>query len=321
MADHQWLFLARLCQRQYSLKEALAIMETLYPDAQGVKKLSAGLNSGQPFKDFLRSSRLERKIGFYLDHLSLPMAIDVSWQEVLKEKGLWKKTAGSLGYQILLVMVSFMLLIFFQQVMIPSLVSSLELPRDRTAVIMTVFRIITFGETAGFLLLGAVSIFLYVIIRRKKETYLWAWLHTRKRDKLIRMYATSEFSRRLSGLLERGIRLPEAVGILRSQQENRLTALLGYHLEDLLERGENFQDSLKLEYFDDEFHPLCLMGLQTGDFAGALKDYMEMVDIRLQTLLKRAALIIQAVCYGLVTVIIVLSYLVLLMPLELLEGI
>ncbi|MBQ7223460.1 MAG: type II secretion system F family protein [Erysipelotrichaceae bacterium] len=321
MADHQWLFLARLCEREYSLQEAIEVMEKLYPATAGIRKIADCLNDGIPLKSILKATRLERKIGFYLDHLSLPMAIEVSRQEVLKEKGLLKKTAGSLGYQILLVVLSFILLVFFQQVMIPSIVSSLALPQEKTTAIMTVFRIISISEITGFLALGTVSFLLYLVVRRKKETYLWAWLHGKKKDRLIRMYVTSEFSRRLSSLLERGIRLPEAVGIIRSQQENRLTALLGYHLEDLLEKGENFQDSLKLEYFDDEFHPLCIMGLKTGDFDGALKDYMEMVEIRLQTIVKRTSVIMQGVCYGLVTVIIVLSYLVLLMPLELLEGI
>ena len=84
--------------------------------------------------------------------------------------------------------------------------------------------------------------------------------------------------------------------------------------------GLQLSDSLKSEYFDEQFTAIALYGLQDDSFRQSLTDYRCAVEKRIERALKKLTAVLSVLCYGFVFIIIILAYQVLLLPLELLEG-
>lgn len=120
-------------------------------------------------------------------------------------------------------------------------------------------------------------------------------------------------------MLENGISLIDALNVLRHDDSTRMVNLLAHHFDEVLLNGVEFEKSLDMAYFDDDFHSLCLLGIRSDDFNQALEDYEYMVELKLDRILTRLSSVIQAVCYLFVAAVITMGYQVLLLPLQLLQ--
>ncbi|MBO4537759.1 MAG: type II secretion system F family protein, partial [Erysipelotrichaceae bacterium] len=129
-----------------------------------------------------------------------------------------------------------------------------------------------------------------------------------------------QFAGELELLLSASVSLPDALEILRFQRSDSFTSLLAYHFHDSLMNGLQLSDSLKSEYFDEQFTAIALYGLQDDSFRQSLTDYRCAVEKRIERALKKLTAVLSVLCYGFVFIIIILAYQVLLLPLELLEG-
>ena len=100
-----------------------------------------------------------------------------------------------------------------------------------------------------------------------------------------------------------------------------LACLLAYQLHNSLIEGNQFEDSLDNQFFDSQFHAICLYGLRNDDFISSLKDYEDIMELKMNRSLKRMGALVQIICYGFVSIIIILAYQVLMIPLTIIEGI
>ena len=97
------------------------------------------------------------------------------------------------------------------------------------------------------------------------------------------MTATYYLVNDLSIFLENGLSLHQSLDILRFNRTNRLTALLAHHFNRALLEGSDFESSLDIEYFDDEFHSICLYGLKDNDFVAAINVIRKSVILNLSS--------------------------------------
>jgi competence protein ComGB len=137
---------------------------------------------------------------------------------------------------------------------------------------------------------------------------------------MFKMIATYYLVNDLVVFLKNGLSLHQSLDILRFNKTNRLTALLAHHFNEALLKGSDFESSLDIEYFDDEFHSICLYGLKDDDFIQAINDYQQLSSYKFEQLIKKMSTVFQTICYLFVAVIIILAYQVLLMPLEILQD-
>ncbi|HQB32488.1 MAG TPA: hypothetical protein PLI19_04050 [Erysipelotrichaceae bacterium] len=231
-----------------------------------------------------------------------------------------KELLEKIAYQIVLLVSSLALLILFTETVLPNMLISLDLTNQKTEAIIMTFKIINLIKNATLIiLLLAAGAMLYITVF-KKEAHIWLLLHKMDKDKIIRIIATYYLVNDLAIFLENGLSLHPCLDILRFNKTNRLSALLAHHFNEALLKGSDFEACLDIEFFDDEFHSICLYGLKDDDFVSAIKDYQQISTFKFEHLIKRVSIIFQVVCYLFVTVIIVLAYQVLLMPLEMLQD-
>ncbi len=319
LSELQWLLLARMLERNYSVRDAFESLSRTYPSSRAIRNICSGLNEGISLARLLGSSPFERELSFYVDFLSLDKSIMVVSRQLKKEKTIVSRFAGKIGYQVMLLLASFGLLFLFSQIVLPNMMSMLALADERSQSVMAVFRVMNMVRDVLLILIVLFVLFVLYIVIRKRENYLWVYLHHHGLDRPLKVYATYRFVIRLNCMLENGISLIDALNVLRHDDSTRMVNLLAHHFDEVLLNGVDFEKSLDMAYFDDDFHSLCLLGIRSDDFNQALEDYEYMVELKLDRILTRLSSVIQAVCYLFVAAVITMGYQVLLLPLQLLQ--
>ncbi|MBQ9036870.1 MAG: type II secretion system F family protein [Erysipelotrichaceae bacterium] len=320
LTEVQWLLLAKMIERHYSIKDAFETLAKGNEDNKAVKRICSGLNEGVPLGQLLSETPFERELSFYINFLSLDKSILIVNRQLKKEENILKRFASKISYQLVLLVASFALMFLFTDYVMPTMLRSLSLDTGRSSSIQFVFSILLICRNVLTVLIVMVVLTGGWVILRKRENYVWMFLHQYKMDKLIKTYATYKFVQKLNCLLENGISIIDAINVIRQQKRDRIVSLLAHHFNEVLLSGVGFEESLDMSYFDDDFHSLCLLGLKSDDFNQSLRDYEEMIDFKFEQYLKKVSVVIQAICYIFVATVIVMGYQVLLLPLEMLEG-
>ncbi len=320
MDEYQWLLLSQLLRRYDSLLTALDLERKLFTENRRIRQLEEQLREGRPLKSILNNSRFEKNLRFYIDYLDLAGCIEIVHKRISGAEKLKKKFLSQISYQLMLFGGAMVILTVFSQYVLPNMLGVLEISSQRSQDIVVLFKAISVIRDV---LLAAVLLLVFTgwyLIRKHRQNYLWMFLHRLGRDRLIRTAATYQFAGELEILLGASLSLNDALEILRFQRTDSFTSLLAYHFNENLTDGREFRESLKNEYFDEQFTAIALYGLEEDDFARSLTDYRNAVEKKLERTLKRMSVILSAICYAFVFVIIILAYQVLLLPLELLED-
>ena len=320
MDEYQWLLLSQLLRRYDSLLTALDLEGKLFPENRRIRQLQEQLTEGRSLKSILNNSRFERNLRFYIDYLDLAGCIEIVHKRIISAEKLKKRFLSQISYQLMLFGGAMIILTVFSQYVLPNMLSVLEISSQRSQDIVVLFKIVSVIRD---ILLAAVLLLVFsgwYLVRKHRQNYLWMFLHRLGRDRLIRTAATYQFAGELEILLAASLSLNDALEILRFQRTDSFTSLLAYHFNESLTDGREFRESLKNEYFDEQFTAIALYGLEEDDFARSLADYRSAVEKKLERTLKRMSVVLSAICYGFVFIIIILAYQVLLLPLELLED-
>lgn len=319
MDDYKWLMLAKLMERYGSIKDSLLMLEKMYPKTKRISEINKKLAKGELLKDILNHDNFEKQLSFYIQYIDIMQAIRINYQKIKQSKKIKKELFEKISYQIILLISSIFLLILFTEIVLPNMIISLDLTNQKTDSIIMTFNIINFIKDIVLVFLLIILAFIIYVKSSKKEAHIWLMFHKIKQDKIIRVIATYYLVNDLAIFLENGLSLHQSLDILRFNKTNRLTALLAHHFNEALLKGSDFETSLNIEYFDDEFHSICLYGLKDNNFIGAINDYKQISSYKFEQLIKKTSMVFQTICYLFVAVIIILAYQVLLMPLEMLQ--
>ncbi|MBQ3385037.1 MAG: type II secretion system F family protein [Erysipelotrichaceae bacterium] len=319
LSEYHWRLISKLLSRNYSTRDAFEFMAKAFPDCLEIQNIRNGLDQGIVLNSLLGKGEFDRKLKFYLQFISLDKSIRITENEMKVQRQLRQKIVSKTSYQFILIISSMAILVLFTNVVMPTMLNSIDISNRKTTVIITAFSIINvIKNTVIILLLLSILIITWIRIR-KREEYVWIFLHKYHMDGFARMLITYSFASKLVILLKNGVSIVDSVRILRFQNSNALIRLLAYHFDETLLNGERFEKSLDMDYFDDRFHSLCLFGLKSDDFGEALEDYIVMTESKVENFVGKTVFVFQGVCYLFVAVIIVMAYRVLMLPLEMLQ--
>ena len=319
LSEYHWRLIAKLLSRNYSTRDAFEFMAKAFPDCQEIHDIRSGLDQGMLLSNLIGKGEFEKKLKFYLQFISLDKSIKVTENEMKMQKQVRQKIISKTSYQFILMVSSLAVLILFTNVVLPTMLNSIDISNRKTDAIITAFNIINFIKNAVIILLVLSMTVIGWIRIRKREEYVWIFLHKYHLDSFAKVLITYSFAIKLDILLKNGVSIVDSIRILRFQNSNSLIRLLAYHFDETLLSGERFEKSLDMDYFDNRFHSLCLFGLKSDDFCEALEDYVVMTESKVENIVSRSVFFFQGVCYLFVAVIIVMAYRVLLLPLERLQ--
>lgn len=318
LTPEQWRLAAILLKSGRSVQETFEQLNELYPGRPRLDGLCGQLGQGRLLEEILDGPGMEREIADYLGAVPLAAAITVALEDRDRRRQLWRNNGGRAGYAAVLLLLSAGVMMLFSRMVLPAMSGLLEDSTSLSA-ISRAFVVLEAVLTMALAAAAALCLLGVLVTLRRRQTYWWMALHRLKADRLIRLFVTYRFASLLDRLLRQGVALADAVQAIRVRRREPLVSLLAYHFDEDLIAGTDFAKSLDGEYFDDAFHPLCLWGLAAGDFSRALEDYLTLTEWKCRRALEKGCALIQGAAYGLVGLVIVLSYQVLFLPLSLLE--
>ncbi len=320
MSEDKWLMLAKLMQRYSSLQDAINVLEGLYPDDAALNHMKQALEKGNAISSLLQKKGFEGQVRFYCQYIPLSEAVLIVTEKQKKQKALQKQFVGKVAYQMFVLLMSFVVLAVFTIAVLPQMVDVLQISGSRTEGLVLIFDILEKIIIVIAIVIVAAALIVCYIILRQKQTYVWMLAHKHKRDYWFCWLATYRFASNLKVLIDHGIDLKEAISIIRFDNQDKMSSLLAYHFNEMLNQGITLEDALQMEFFDPQFAHICLYGLLDHDFSFALEDYLLVMEEKANQLIRKASIVINLISYGFAFVVIVLAYQVLFLPMELLEG-
>lgn len=136
-----------------------------------------------------------------------------------------------------------------------------------------------------------------------------------------RLFMTRQLANTLGNLLVSGLSLQQALNILQRQQFNQYLA----YVSSILEKQVIYGDSLSLaitnmSYFFHKFEDIIKHGEKSGYLGRELLIYCDLLDEKLQSIIKTGLSIVQPALFVIIAVCIIAAYLSVLLPMyELIE--
>lgn len=319
MDDDQLRLFATLIERYDSIIDSINILENIYNNNKRIKKLKNDLDKGLAINEVFKVNSTEKLISFYCNYLPLHISINTVLERKKIKNKLLKLFINKVSYQFLLFVISSILLLIFNSVVLPTMINTLTISSQQSDKLTVIFKIlvITIGVIFFFMLL--LFMFAIGIFLGKKEAYLWAYLHKHNKDQIFKVIGSYKLASNLQILLENSIPLEKSLEILRYDEQDCLLAFIAHHYHTCFENGTDFIESLKMDYLDKQLTSICLYCLQQDSFIAGLKDYCLVVEEKIKIIIKKFSFFIQLFSYSTIGIVIVMSYQVLMLPLELLK--
>lgn len=171
-----------------------------------------------------------------------------------------------------------------------------------------------------FIVLGCVlcaSLYgLYLYIQRKRvDLQLTILFKIPLLGHFWRLVLTRQFARNLGNLLKTGFSLQQALDYLNNQPHQKQLAYVAERIQQRVIYGESLQTTItRLGYFYPRFEQFVAHGEASGLLGRELILYSELLDERLQTLVKRFLTLIQPVTFLIIAACVIAAYLSILIP-------
>ena len=264
----------------------------------------------------LHKDPVGKQLHFYVSFIPFSEAVTTSLDMVIFEKSMKKKLTSVLLYPCFLILFSTLVLFLFSYLILPTLVSMLEM-ND-----FSLLAIVSFMNRVLVLFYVCISLFLILYLYfycRGQLIQLWKLLHIVHLDNLLQKYVTFLFSQYLYVLMSHGVSTKRSMEVLKEFSDKPLIQFMALSLHEQLLAGDSFDKVIHNEYLDDTFCMICHLGYQTNSFIQALEEYKDVVKMWLDSSIKRLSVLVQFVAYGFIGVLVVVVYQIMLLPLSLFE--
>ena len=136
-----------------------------------------------------------------------------------------------------------------------------------------------------------------------------------------KLHITKQLAKTMGELLIGGFSLQQALTILQDQQLNKILAYVAKEIEGQVIFGESLSSAVsKIGWFAGKFEEFIMHGENSGYLGRQLLIYSELIDEKIQSLVKKGVSIIQPVFFIIIALSIIAAYLSILLPMyELIE--
>lgn len=305
----------------FSLSHAL---ELVLSDAkrQIFQRILKNLEQGQTIQDAL-SEYLETSLKFlvlaFASVTNFEKALTIATAIVNHKINQKKEMMQTLFYPVLMCVASLLCLVVFSIVGFPKLVEfmsgfsldlsylgSIKVAMDLLFIVIVILIIFAVG--------------LYLILRRpKKQVFYFVVMNRYRLFKTIRNRITYRFILYYQFCTRYGLNTKETLALIKSINEP-LMVFLAYHIESSLENGIAFDKALASGFLDSHLCRFIQMAKYSDDLESFLESYLHHNQLKYQHVRKRAIISLQIFSYLIISVLLIMVYQVILLPLQMIEG-
>lgn len=280
------------------------------------------LLEGEAMENWL-SEVMSKKISVYLTSfihlLSAEEALSLSIDLYDQDQKIQDETMKLAGGPFVLFYVSLAGVLLFCAFCMPALITMMKGFHVSTLgiellyhALMAISMVLLFGTVIFFL-------FLFAATRKKRIVFFVILLYQMKLGFLIKKELSLSFSRLLFRCIQMGIPTKTSIELIKQCRDQPLMVFLAWHVEQVLEQGGNLEEALSISYLDEGLERVMKTAVLSGKVEDLLKGYLMLAEHQRLARLQRAAKAIQMTAYALISVMIVLVYQILFLPLSMLE--
>lgn len=228
-----------------------------------------------------------------------------------KENG--KELIKNCTYPSLLFLLSYGMLCFFQSVILPAM-QTLEVSESFLVlgVLKKVYTLIILA-----LLIVGITIWAGLHLKNRKDISRYILL---KYIPFLQKNASLQFSTALSALSGHGLSTSECFRILSHLHENSFVAWYARNILDSLQKGNDLEQSLQHCLLDFNLIRFYQIGTQTSSLKSLLQLYAQTCKKELKVTTRNISVFIQVFSYFSVGFVVLITYQILLMPMNILNS-
>ncbi|WP_303660191.1 competence type IV pilus assembly protein ComGB [Bacillus cereus] len=318
--------LGELLEKGYSLLQALEFLQFQLSSAKQLQlqHITEELKNGQSLHDAFHQMLFHPDVLSYLfyaqQHGDVSFALKQGSVLLHRKDKYQKDMMKVLRYPLFLSLFLLGILTVFNLVLLPqfeTLYSSLRATSASfTDHIMSFIQMLPYVIGAFFLIV-ALGVCIYVLYLRKLPPIQRVSIMVR--IPLIKTFLiltnSHYFSVQLSGLLQGGLSVLEALTLMIEQKHHPFFQCEAARIEALLIAGEQLDSIImKSNYYERELSYVIAHGQANGNLATELGDYSELTIEKMEGKIQRILIVIQPVLFTCIGIIVVLMYLAMIMP-------
>ncbi len=131
----------------------------------------------------------------------------------------------------------------------------------------------------------------------------------------FKLHITKQFSRLIGSLLIGGFSLQQTLEILKEQQLNKYLKFVAFQIETKVIYGDSLSNAVHLSgYFFPKFEEFIKHGEKSGYLGREMIIYSDLLDEKLQSLLKTGISFVQPLFFIIIALSIIAAYISILLP-------
>lgn len=247
-------------------------------------------------------------------------AIQMEFNEKMR-----KKLVNLLAYPLLLIVILTSVFIAFRKYFLPNLTEIMNSNSNEDLSSMRISTIFLHLPDFLFIVTGlavTISTIFYIYIKKQSvQNQMTILLKIPVVNYFYKLQVTRNFSNVLGGLLVGGFSLQQALEVIQQQQLSKTLSHVTTVLEKNVKYGESLSSAVAImSVFFPKFEDFIKHGEKSGYLGRELLIYCELLDEKLQSIIKTSISLIQPLFFLLIGICIVAAYLSILLPMyELIE--
>lgn len=258
-----------------------------------------------PYKQLKKIMKDYDVFKFLMAHYKFKKAV---LMEIIKEN----------SYPLLLIVLTYFLSWFFILFFTPNVIS---LVRDFDISIDTIVLYQLFVKSILWFYHISFLIFLLVMfLLQFKDLKTILFILLSNRIKIVKTYISYRFALMLLLFLEAGIKTQSLIQIMREYGLGDLSKWMSYHIQESLDRGEDFKTGFDTEYIDKNLKHFINLGIMEQDLENALRKYLILAEFEMKHMIKKISTSLKLLTFLVIIILLSLFYLVLYYPLGIMEA-
>jgi len=309
----QWMYFSQLISKGYSLRHTLQLLN------KDDKHLIVAIEKGENIETIIRNSckgRLGVFVSFFLHTTSVANALNCAIAMYCFEQTLRKKLVKQTAYPLFILVVSFLSVILFSNVIIPQLVQNFEV---KESIVFKIVEVINYVSLSLLLILIALICMIALCKFSKRLTYRFG-LFAIRYISVVREWMSYYLSNYLVELDHHGMSTKHAFQFLQDIKDQPLLYIVVKKIYFDLQNGVELMQSIQqTPMISKNFKLHFSIGSSTNTFAETLATYRDLQEKQWMNQIKRISIFVQLLSYSFVGILVICVYQIMLVPLQILE--
>ena len=226
----------------------------------------------------------------------------------------------NLTYPLVLLGISLLMSYFFIYILIPQILNSLSEFQIGNEINLFI-HMLSIIHLFLFLLVGMFFFFWLLTRNKKMQILIYSSCYRKFTKNIIIDRLSLDYAHVLLLLYQSGLPIQECIKIIHALKEQYIISIISYHIKTELEEGKALKNVITKSKLTEELKAYLLVAIESGDFKNVLQDYVTFKEEIFEKNITKIAKMLQMGAYSYISLLLVIMYQVVFLPMQMLNQI